>query len=49
MAIYSPDWFESNVVGTHPLLADSDGDSVWDSRELETGTNPLDPESYWFG
>ena len=43
------DDFEVNVLGTNPLMVDTDGDSVWDQRELDTNTNPFDPESFWFG
>ncbi|MDQ2682749.1 MAG: thrombospondin type 3 repeat-containing protein [Chloroflexota bacterium] len=44
-----PDALELNVIGTDPNLVDTDGDGVWDGRELETGTDPRDPGSYWFG
>jgi len=41
-----PDFSESNVHGTDPLLRDSDGDSVDDGREIDNGTDPLDPLSF---
>jgi hypothetical protein len=44
-----PDLLESDVLGTNPNLADSDGDSVWDGREIEIGTDPFDPTSFTFG
>jgi hypothetical protein len=37
---------EVNKYHTNPLLADTDGDSIPDGVEIQTGTNPLDRNSY---
>ena len=34
-----PDWYE-RMIGTNPLLADTDGDGVNDDAEITAGTNP---------
>jgi len=36
------DWHETTVLGTDPLVADSDGDGVLDGEELAAGGDPLD-------
>src|ERR1039457_1909317 len=37
---------EVNKYHTNPLLADTDGDGIPDGIEVQTGTNPLDKNSY---
>jgi hypothetical protein len=37
---------EVNKYHTNPLLPDTDGDKIPDGVEIQTGTNPLDPNSY---
>ena len=37
---------EVNRYHTNPLLADTDGDKIPDGVEVQTGTNPLDANSY---
>src|SRR3989442_9494221 len=37
---------EVNTYHTNPLLADTDGDLIPDGVEVQTGTNPLDRNSY---
>jgi hypothetical protein len=37
---------EINTHNTNPLLADTDGDLIPDGIEVQTGTNPLDRNSY---
>jgi len=37
---------EINTHNTNPLLADTDGDLIPDGIEIQTGTNPLDRNSY---
>src|ERR1019366_5361561 len=37
---------EVNKYHTNPLLADTDGDLIPDGVEVQTGTNPLDRNSY---
>ena len=34
---------ETNVYGTDPLVADTDGDGLEDGYEIANGLNPLDP------
>lgn len=43
------DNYETDVYGTDPSLANTDGDPSPDAKEVSDGTNPLDPESYAFG
>lgn len=31
---------------TNPLLGDTDGDGLWDGLEIQTGSDPLDPNSF---
>ena len=44
-----PDAVETDILGTDPTLADTDGDNVWDGAEVSNGTNPFDPTSFSFG
>lgn len=37
---------EVNLYHTNPLLADTDGDGLRDGLEIQTGSDPLDPNSY---
>jgi hypothetical protein len=37
---------EVNIHHTNPLIADTDGDLIPDGVEIQTGTNPLDRNSY---
>ena len=37
---------ELQNTGTHPFVADSDGDTVIDGTEIDDGTNPLNPAVY---
>lgn len=37
------DWEETNVYGTDPAVADTDGGGVNDGKEVQQATSPLDP------